>query len=275
MSDILAPSIPPPRASPPPCALCQNVRELKKSHIVPNAYFRSMKNVEGKLVSFQLEPDARVRLTQDSWYERLLCETCEGRFSALETRWIARMRSVNQAITEGAPVVELPDFDYDSFRTFLLSILWRSSVSTLDPFESVKLSTTDNEALRLALLAGSTRAVGKWHILLRAIVDTQRVLQFEQFLLKPTGTAAGSTIRFRYIFGGFVVDFFNEKMTTPDSLVRDEATFKVFPIAMTDVDEIMYAGVWAIDKDRRGLTDARIKRTASPLSDTSHPPADA
>lgn len=225
-----------------------------------------MKNDEGKLVSFQLEPDARVRLSQDSWQEKLLCEECEGLFSRLETRWIARMRTLNETLTVDVKAAELTDYDYDSFRTFLLSILWRSSVCTLEAFAAVNLSDADSEELRVALLAGTTRTVTKWHILVRKIVDRREMLQLEQLLMQPTGTSVGSTVRYRYIFGGFVIDFFNEKMTTPNSLLREAAVFEVFPIAMTDVPEIMAAGIWAIDKDRRGLADKRIKRSIPPES---------
>jgi hypothetical protein len=240
------------------CALCQRNAVLKKSHIIPNAYFRSMKNDEGKLVSFQLEPDAEVRLTQDSWYENLLCGDCEGQFSALEKRWIERMRLVHQAYANGGSDIELPDFEYDSFRTFLLSIFWRPSVSSLTPFETVRLSADENEELRAALHAGSTKAVTKWHILFRKVIDREHGLELDQLLIRPTGTVAGATTRHRFIFGGFVIDFFNVTMTTPDSLVRDASTFVVRSIAMTDVDEIMYAGVSAIDKNERGLADPRI-----------------
>jgi hypothetical protein len=240
------------------CKLCEQQAVLKKSHIIPNAYFKKMKNKEGKLVSFDMELDTNVDLSQDSWYETLLCGECEGRFSVLETKWIGRLRHVNQAFMEGAKQVKLPEFEYDSFRRFLLSILWRASVSTQVPFRSVDLTATEGEQLRAALLAGSTISVTKWAILIRKVQDTVQSLELEQLLMQPTKLSAAGTNRYRFIFGGFVVDFFDQPMTTLEGLVLATATLPIYSIEMTEVPEIMLAGVMAIHKNNRGLTDKRI-----------------
>ncbi len=50
--------------------------------------------------------------------------------------------------------VVLKGLDYTKFKLFLLSILWRMGVSSLDAFVEVKRGSHHEEALRVALLNG-------------------------------------------------------------------------------------------------------------------------
>jgi hypothetical protein len=67
------------------CALCRTTGELKRSHIIPNSFFKAMKK-DGKLVRFDFDEQSQVRLSIESWWEYLLCAECEARLGVLETK---------------------------------------------------------------------------------------------------------------------------------------------------------------------------------------------
>ncbi len=250
---------PPPTAAATPtsvCALCRCAGELKKSHIIPNSFFKVMKK-DGKLVRFDFDEGSAVRLSIESWWEHLLCADCEERFSALETRWVPRLRHAGEALAQGRESVEIADFDYQSLRSFLLSILWRAAVSSLEAFEQILLTRLDQEQLRAALLSGSTSSVEDWSIRLARIVDSRNVLAMDQLALQPVRNAEMNAMGFRFIFGGFVIDFFLEKGLRSKNFMRPGSAHQLNSVAMTDVPQVMAAGVIAIDKNKRGLDKRR------------------
>jgi hypothetical protein len=242
------------------CALCKTPSILKSSHIIPNAYFKQMKDKTGKLVSFDMEEDTPVVTAQDSWQEYLLCEKCEGKLSTLETKWIRNLRKADVLFAKGHRVVELPDFDYDSFRTFLLSILWRASVTSHEKFADIMLTAHDQEELRLAILAGSTTALGDWAVHIHKIVDRRGLLNFDQMMRQPEMVQALGAVFYRFIFGGYMFDFLLHKQSRGATLLSDGATFPLQSINMTEIAEVMLTGRKAVDKSKRGLDRRRNKR---------------
>jgi hypothetical protein len=197
---------------------------LKSSHIIPNSYFKQMKQ-GGKLVRFDLQEHTAVTTGQDSWQESL----------------------------------NLPEFEFDSFKTFLLSILWRASVSTHERFSEVMLTSHDREQLRAALLGGSTAALKEWSIEIRKIVDRRGTLELEPLILAPMNRSEPGQLAYRFVFGGYLIDFKFRPKTVGRGMLLDASAFHLQSIAMIDVPEVMHAGVIAIDKGNRGL-DRRVKR---------------
>ena len=240
------------------CALCQQLAVLKSSHIIPNSYFKQMKQ-GGKLVRFDLQEHTAVTTGQDSWQEKLLCEPCEGRFSKLETRWIGKLRKADSLFAAGPYVVNFPDFEFDSFKTFLLSILWRAAVSSHERLSEVMLTPHDREQLRAALLGGSTAQLKEWSIEIRKIIDRLGILELEPLILAPMNRSEPGQLVYRFVFGGYLVDFKFRPKTVGRSALRDVSVFQLQSIAMADVPEVMHVGLIAIDKGNRGL-DRRVKQ---------------
>ncbi len=165
------------------CALCLNANKLVESHIIPNAYFRAMKRQSsGRLIRFTTYPDEKVKHSQDSWWEYLLCAECEQRFGRWETIWIKRLRDATKRADPASAYVDIAPFDYDTFRFFLLSILWRAAVSTRPEFSDVLLDAKQQEMLRLSLLAGTT-AFDEHQVstIVSKIIDARGVISFEKF----------------------------------------------------------------------------------------------
>ena len=236
------------------CALCRAPAVLQKSHIIADAYFRAMKDKNGKLVRFDTYRDTAVMTGQDSWKEYMLCQPCEAQFSRLENRWIAAFDQADREFANGLRTVELQSFDYDSLNTYLLSILWRAAVASHERFAQVMLTRPDQEVLRSLLLAGSTAALEDWSIHIRKIVDRRGILCFDHMMRAPKCISIpGAVVGFSFIFGGYMVDFVLHKETVGRTRLRPGPSFTLQSSDMTEVEEIMALGRVAIDKTNRGL----------------------
>lgn len=120
------------------CHLCLRAQPLVNSHILPEFVFKPIYDHRHKVV--QVGKHERSKTLQKGWRERLLCEDCEARLNPYETdfanQWFENP-SLPDRITEEAHLVR--GIDYKRFKLFHVSILWRSSVSSLPFFEAVSL----------------------------------------------------------------------------------------------------------------------------------------
>ena len=75
----------------------------------------------------------------------ILCADCDGRFSKLdENGWEIlgkplKVQIIADPVTGVELAIEVSGVDTDKLRRFILSVLWRSSVSNLDVYSNVSL----------------------------------------------------------------------------------------------------------------------------------------
>jgi hypothetical protein len=144
----------------PRCRLCLNVRELRRSHVLPEFFYRDLYEEEShRYVSVSSHPRHRAPLSQQKGLrERLLCQECEQRFSRIEgyaATFLGRVSREADAIGRTAvtePVARVAPFEYATFKLFGLSLLWRMGESTVYMFSSVNLGP-HREPLRRMLLS--------------------------------------------------------------------------------------------------------------------------
>src|SRR5688572_3550572 len=66
------------------CALCQESRELCRSHIIPDFLYRTMRDEKNRFNVLSATDDQRDRVVQAGLWERLLCTDCETKLSLWE-----------------------------------------------------------------------------------------------------------------------------------------------------------------------------------------------
>jgi len=114
------------------CKLCQRQRALCKSHIVPEFAYKPIKNDNNQMLAV----GHKVRTIQTGHFEHLLCRDCENLLSRYETKfkeaWMDTIPSSfeNTVTTPPNDAISVPLPDYDSFKLFHLSVLWRAAIST-------------------------------------------------------------------------------------------------------------------------------------------------
>ncbi|WP_236790158.1 hypothetical protein [Aliivibrio fischeri] len=129
------------------CKLCKQTKCLQKSHIIPRSYFKSLKSGHGQLVSIICDEDSIPKISNVDPKESLLCRECEQFISVNYERYGTRLFKSGHGVKRKKSYIELSGFKYTEYYLFLITILWRASVSTLDDFSNVKLGTNIEDLL--------------------------------------------------------------------------------------------------------------------------------
>jgi hypothetical protein len=142
------------------CSLCIVESQLCKSHIIPNALFRRLKKEQntGNLIKFNDHRDSKVVRSQESWWERLLCQSCERKIRDYESCGLNLLRaSPNAMVSRHDEGITFQNHSYKQFKLFLTSIVWRAAVSKQETFHNVCAPAEAIEAARVSLFT-----ISKW-----------------------------------------------------------------------------------------------------------------
>jgi hypothetical protein len=129
------------------CPLCKTSdHPICRSHVIPNAVFKRVKH-NGKLMKVDLASKT-ARLEQDSWDTHMLCKACEHLLNQVyEDSSLKDLRNARRA-NNTSMLVKLITQSPERLAGFMLSILWRASVSDHNAYGKVKFpeSATDGFA---------------------------------------------------------------------------------------------------------------------------------
>jgi hypothetical protein len=119
------------------CRLCNNEADLQRSHIVPNSILKLVKAGESQLYVF--EENAKPAYRNVDPKERLLCIDCEQLLSSNYEQYGATLTRNPKNVVKHKECIEFKKFDYKKWYLYYLSILWRSSISSLKEFSCIEL----------------------------------------------------------------------------------------------------------------------------------------
>ncbi|EON88690.1 hypothetical protein [Plesiomonas shigelloides] len=136
------------------CRLCEKEKELKLSHIIPRSFIKRRKQ-NGKTVLYTVGKGAVTGIYDPK--ELLLCHECEQFLSKeFESYGIDLLRNKKNVSKVSGGVI-FNNFNYSKFYLFLISILWRASISSIETFKQVDLCPEYNELIRSCLLKKSLK----------------------------------------------------------------------------------------------------------------------
>src|SRR5947199_5279272 len=106
------------------CALCRIDRKLSRSHIIPEALYRSIYDSNRRMYRFHRDKLERPSFVQKGLTQHLLCEDCEQFINSKYERpfleyWLGKL-----ALPQRPPAksfVHLGDIDYLTFKLFHIS----------------------------------------------------------------------------------------------------------------------------------------------------------
>lgn len=197
------------------CKLCLLEKPLVKAHIYPHfMYEPSMFDEKNRMIFIEENKflvDDSIKFQQSGfWDNNILCERCDNeiisRFESYGHFLLYGGQSNDKYILPVHQTVPNADFDfirfqnveYKEYKCFLLSLIWRASISKLKIFKTVDLGKDHNERIRQYLLAGNPGPEDHYEVLVCSI-------RAADILLKDIVTN-GQTFRMRD--GGRVVSIF-------------------------------------------------------------------
>jgi hypothetical protein len=146
----------------PRCRLCLNEKTLCKSHIYPEYMYAHCYDDNHSYIEFNAEEGKCNKRRRKGIYEELLCRDCEHIIQGYEdyAKSILYDDAKPKIETTKKPYCN-EDYDYRLFKLFLLSLLWRASISTQDSFKLASLGKYEGY-LRNILLNGLDTAVNNF-----------------------------------------------------------------------------------------------------------------
>ena len=135
------------------CRMCGMQRPLIKAHVIPEAFFRPLRDGEQapKIFSAGKEPPKKSPI--GIYDETILCKECETKFDAIDSYGTAVFLSdfhrhfslVQHA--DGVHAFESESVDQTRLLRFLIAVLWRASVSTHPFYRAVELGPFERPAV--------------------------------------------------------------------------------------------------------------------------------
>lgn len=178
----------------PICRLCNKERKLVESHIIPKFMYKGMKDENHSFseVTYNLETDQnKIRRKQKEDFDpNILCEDCDNRVLGgiekyaeqsmygenLNSTFAPRCKNYKNPV-DGSEASICTNIDYRKFKLFLLSILWRASISTRPVFKDVSLGPKHEEIIRKMILEGHAPSENEYPIIMTSFMRTNHNLR--------------------------------------------------------------------------------------------------
>jgi hypothetical protein len=133
------------------CKLCRSEADLQNSHVISEFQYEPLYDEKHRFHVISVNPEQKERFEQKGFREKLLCSACETKLS----RWEAYAKKVifgeeAHLISRVGEFVRVGGVSYREFKLYLLSLLWRMSISSLKYFSDVSLGPYE-EKLRIRL----------------------------------------------------------------------------------------------------------------------------
>ncbi len=127
------------------CKLCNEDRKLVKSHIIPEAFYMNIKLSDKPLKIYSGKEGNHPKRSQIGLYDpNILCDDCEKKFHQYDDYGISVLL---QSLLKKEPVEDRNEIigytingvDYNKFKLFFMSMLWRAAISVKEEFKKVTL----------------------------------------------------------------------------------------------------------------------------------------
>lgn len=141
------------------CKLCGQDKKLIKAHIIPDFMYHGMFGENHDLISVNLSNHNNKKKIQTGCFDKhILCQTCDNEIIGSYERYASKHifdQKIQASLSTLSENIKsyTKEVNYKEFKLFLLSILWRASVSTLPFFKNLKIADKE-ERLRQMLLNG-------------------------------------------------------------------------------------------------------------------------
>ncbi len=205
------------------CQLCLKEKELcKKSHIIPDFMYKEIYDDKHTIYKVDFEKYGKSSKVQSGEYEsNILCSDCDNNIiGKLETygSWVLygpknNLPKRNEKNQHSVTFSVCRGVDYTKFKLFLLSILWRASISSNQFFEYISLGPHE-ETIRQMILNNDAKKDDDypcWISTYRNNADAPI-----ETVGQPMRQKDNKGTRYTFLLSGILFMFFISKHALPD-----------------------------------------------------------
>jgi hypothetical protein len=142
---------------------------------------------------------------QEYVYEKLLCTECDGKLlNQKYEKYFYKLWYLDKTLPTviTSDFLEISNIDYASFKLFHLSILWRASVSSLEPYKTVSLENEQEERIRKMLLIGDPGQPDEYQIFGALLQSSGTNNVLDGFIVSPILRVYDGLPIYMFVFGG-------------------------------------------------------------------------
>lgn len=217
------------------CKLCLREEKLIKSHIIPDFFYKGVKDNHGGIIRIDNSNQAqRVDYPKSGEYEKLLCFDCDN-------KRIGQLDDYASSLHGNESLLSFEDQNrqivfpvtFERYKLFLLSILWRASIAERFFWSSVKLQKELEEQLRIQILERKLNEEDSFPCIGLRFQDKKIKNPF--FVMSPLHYKGDKTEFYTFIFGGYMWVFFKS--------LDDYQEFDNYPLIQNN-DKIYFPKKW-------------------------------
>mgnify|MGYP001586023771 FL=1 len=197
------------------CKLCDRKKKLQKSHIIPEFVYRSLYDEKHKF--HVLSKSGKLPPKQKGIYEKLLCVECEQQLSVYE-KYAREMLIGGEQISyrQHGKLICLFGLDYHKFKLFMLSILWRSSISEDKFFSHVQLGKYHENKIKQLIKNDNPGDSFDYPCVIFGLSDEEKT--HSSVIVQPIRSRIQGHIVYRFVFSRFVWVYYVSSHQLPPSL---------------------------------------------------------
>lgn len=204
------------------CKACNQDKDLIDAHIVPKSLFMKLRGNSNHLDVLGSDFNGRKGRTFKGEYDKtILCYECDGVFQKCDNYakilFVDRENEMEE-IWKNSDLVgwELETIDYDLFKQFVLSVLWRASVSRRSYYGLISLGP--HEAIIKKDIFGQERFPCTHYQFLVSRYLPDKVPELERTMLNPDSIKIEGVNFCRVFFLGYTIWVKVDKRPLPTAL---------------------------------------------------------
>lgn len=210
------------------CKLCGKKRKLcNQSHIIPNFMYQGLFDHDNKMHSVKSNNGELKKIGKrqtGEFQKNILCEQCDnallGNLESYASSILYQKDPPtikNYKTKKGMKYTYCAGLDYNKFKLFLLSILWRSSISDRKFFENVKLGPHE-DIIREMFLNNKPGNQLKYPCLIMTYLNLDKPPK--ELVTQPTQARINGGYIYKFLIGGMIYIYFVSDHIIPNFLKR-------------------------------------------------------
>lgn len=226
------------------CKLCAQQKKLIKAHIIPEFMYKEIYDEDHLFYKLRLENLGKNSKIPTGEYDKsILCESCDNVSIGQLESYAAKVyeegggTNANKLFYQdwNTTILHVTNIDYEKFKLFLLSILWKSSMTKREFFKDVNLGPYENTIREMIINRDPKEQADFPCLMIECRAD---VPWTSQLITQPTMIKMNNRTVYRYLLNGIMYFYYiGEKITEIPNQILEMAISKTNEMRIISVQK--------------------------------------